>query len=1397
MTCFARTALAWVCAALGVTAMAQFPSAVVGFNGPPIDDPATSQEMFRTPQLSGSTAPFIQANTAGQFDRNAAFRASGLQSEGDAAMQVFFRWVNPADVNAWLRLTTQDGQVSPNPALHTQGKVRFRITNRSELFAGRVGVCIGIRETGAVVPQLANGGATGPIEWVGVSGVGLDGGGNPRPIPVVWLDPFPAAVLLEFDLTTGDVSVDGNPITGGIGAMTGDGVLNAPNNRGTLEHIAFVNDPADGASLIDVGIDELQFEAPVTDPVVPPTIVAPILDGDQDITVTNLQIGVDRVEIFVNNVFRVGQNVATNDPVLITLPQSAETGEVYTATQRVGGITSPPSNPITVLAEPSPYTISAVLDEDADNCGFNAPGGWEILGTNGATTIPAPVGTNIFQNNAVWQAIDMPLDDPSHCEPWLGGNGQVDPSPNGNYSFDSIWLTRNGGAGDGPYTLYIDGVYVLDGGDNVIGVINSAESTVYMGSVRGQSPVQTGYTSTIPASPEAVYDGLNAHRVVWSFSATASSLGLYHNIGLTCNSGPDFTDDGVKIRFHVHARAPSTSTVALPVVNGPLAGNQTGVRVTNAADAQSLQLYVNGVAVGAPVVPSGTTTDFTGLSLMPGDSVSAKQVVGGEESDFAFPRGIGEVLIAPRLTSPIPPGSTSVTVTNCFNVQFATASQVTVTVTRANIVVDTATGTPVGGTATVTLNAAVQVNDVVTATQTVNGQVSLPSNAVTVGFPAPVIYAAPAEGDASVRVQGIFPTANQLVIRQNGSIDHTLNITPGTTVANVPVSGLVTGDTIVAIQRAAGFDSSPSASETVTVNTSTVVLCDDFEAGAAAYAAAWTLDIVGGGPAWVNTNNATPGGTASLFNSAVNQRIAQNITNLVPTRTNPMVWNVNIFDSFGPGAASGNIFAQINDQVTGFNFMHVGIAGTNLQPFLNTNLYQFRLVGNGGPDWTNLSAFDAPQRSIGWHTFTVVHKGTAVDVYVDGKLSAKNVTQTSTPQGYDRARIGPGVSNNITGNYDDFCIEVGKVRFGTRPPASPLLVAPIEDGDTSVTVASIESNVTLVQVIDAASVVLGSYNGAIPGNGQVAINLNRALVHLEAIRARVTNSNGTSTGEAREVGNGNGDIRLCIGIRETGDAGALGTPGATTGPLEWVGVTGVTSGAPQGIAVSPSQSWQTLTFDPTAGMNAAFPGSGNGTIDGTRGVLEHLAISVNASSANRSTGKYRLFVDNVVNVGAGGGGADFVITNFDGFALGTEVLFQEPTFSGSTAANLAPLPSLSVSTDEEGNPNRSELLEWFWKDTGAGRWIRVTTSSVAAVRSPIIDLTKPIRMDVLLLSDAPPALPGDVDGDGHVTLTDLARLLSSFGLCQGQSGYDPDADFNGDNCVNLTDLAILLANFGL
>ncbi|MFQ5805875.1 MAG: hypothetical protein ACE5I3_05430 [Phycisphaerae bacterium] len=55
-------------------------------------------------------------------------------------------------------------------------------------------------------------------------------------------------------------------------------------------------------------------------------------------------------------------------------------------------------------------------------------------------------------------------------------------------------------------------------------------------------------------------------------------------------------------------------------------------------------------------------------------------------------------------------------------------------------------------------------------------------------------------------------------------------------------------------------------------------------------------------------------------------------------------------------------------------------------------------------------------------------------------------------------------------------------------------------------------------------------------------------------------------------------------------------------------------------------------------------------------------------------------------------------------------------------------------------------------------------------------------------------LLGDLDGDGDVDLSDLAILLSNYGVVGGAQYEDGDLDGDGD--VDLSDLAALLANYG-
>jgi Leucine-rich repeat (LRR) protein/ABC-type glycerol-3-phosphate transport system substrate-binding protein len=55
---------------------------------------------------------------------------------------------------------------------------------------------------------------------------------------------------------------------------------------------------------------------------------------------------------------------------------------------------------------------------------------------------------------------------------------------------------------------------------------------------------------------------------------------------------------------------------------------------------------------------------------------------------------------------------------------------------------------------------------------------------------------------------------------------------------------------------------------------------------------------------------------------------------------------------------------------------------------------------------------------------------------------------------------------------------------------------------------------------------------------------------------------------------------------------------------------------------------------------------------------------------------------------------------------------------------------------------------------------------------------------------------GDANNDNFVSLVDFSILASTFGKCQGATGYDDRADFNEDQCVSLLDFSLLSTNFG-
>lgn len=104
-----------------------------------------------------------------------------------------------------------------------------------------------------------------------------------------------------------------------------------------------------------------------------------------------------------------------------------------------------------------------------------------------------------------------------------------------------------------------------------------------------------------------------------------------------------------------------------------------------------------------------------------------------------------------------------------------------------------------------------------------------------------------------------------------------------------------------------------------------------------------------------------------------------------------------------------------------------------------------------------------------------------------------------------------------------------------------------------------------------------------------------------------------------------GTLRVCVGVRETGTAAAIGEDGGAAGDIEWIGATSTLTGAPQGrlIEALPGE-WQTLVFDPL--IDPILGMTGNGVIASAtdRGTLEHVAFSVVDDA-----GPFTVYIDNV------------------------------------------------------------------------------------------------------------------------------------------------------------------------
>lgn len=186
-------------------------------------------------------------------------------------------------------------------------------------------------------------------------------------------------------------------------------------------------------------------------------------------------------------------------------------------------------------------------------------------------------------------------------------------------------------------------------------------------------------------------------------------------------------------------------------------------------------------------------------------------------------------------------------------------------------------------------------------------------------------------------------------------------------------------------------------------------------------------------------------------------------------------------------------------------------------------------------------------------------------------------------------------------------------------------------------------------------------------------------------------------------------LAISIGIRETGTLVPIGGNGGTTGGIEWVNL--------DGQSLTLDGTFQTFTFNFQTDPLTAFAGAtANGVYDGTRGVLEHIRIR----NSDGITDPIELYIDNIRNLDPTG--APNTVSDFEGFADGLEVTFQEPRFSGSTVGFLQATPNIALTSSAFASQGTvSDNVQFQFINAVNTNWVRLTTFNTPNLPNPAID----------------------------------------------------------------------------
>ncbi len=622
------------------------------------------------------------------------------------------------------------------------------------------------------------------------------------------------------------------------------------------------------------------------------------------------------------------------------------------------------------------------------------------------------------------------------------------------------------------------------------------------------------------------------------------------------------------------------------------------------------------------------------------------------------------------------------------------------------------------------------------------------------GITDPVAIRAPVvDTDLEVEVFSIHPEATQVRLIRGGTEELGAVDPNEQTSVFFPVSDLEVGQILTAVQTVDEVESGPSAEVEVL---SAVFMQENFDgyANQAAFNAVW--------PAYfrvAEAQNEPERITLSTLTAASCPKSAYEIG----SSGGSQAYRAQVGRTL-PGAAAAGGYQGTDDKPLTVTWWWLHDSGTQCRNHLeingyanhafnsgtpltqirfglynsgtNTSIYNCDVFAGFSPAWQNCDqgpAGAADRKPGVWNKMQVRIKTNDVEFYINDVL-VKTMARPNPDHTFDSIKIGGGLTNgNTNAWYDNISAAFGVSEAFDAPVAQPTVPAPILAGANSVLVTNVSTAATLVKVY-----ANGSQIGQLAVSNQTSANVPVAPAPSDTQVIQATQTIGgvescLSYSRVTAFASLAGRLWVTLGIREANvpeGSRVVGANGPTVGALEWVG--GNTS-PPRGKAFDPGPCWNTVTFNPaTEPKIGALGTGGNGVLNGASHpwyVLEHLAITID--NVDPRPGPYTVFIDNVENDGV-------VFGNFEPYAAGVQAMFRQPSFSGSTASNIAasPTPTSAVSTDHKDTGTKSARIVWAFTGIETSRWLRLTTAGTGQLPNPVVRLDRTVTLRMLILPSA-------------------------------------------------------------